>query len=111
MAADFETSLRQAAETIARYIDDAATLNVETRYVVLGDQDTIDFEQAKPIARTVIKLDGDSTLIAPMRKREDGTLELDADLLRLHQRNVETAIDYRERILSALLEMMQSFEW
>ncbi len=111
MAADLETSLRQAAETIARYVEDAATLTVETQYVIVDDQGDIDFAQAKPAARTIIKLDGDSSLIAPMRQREDGRLELDADLLRLHQSNVDTAIDYRDRILATLVNVLQSFEW
>ncbi|NPA76356.1 MAG: hypothetical protein GXN93_01200 [Candidatus Diapherotrites archaeon] len=109
MAVDFETSLREAAETIAHYVKDAATLTVETRYVIVDDDGDIDFSQAKPLAQTVIKLDGDSSLVAPMRLR-DGRLELDADLLRLHNANVQTAIDYRARILSSLLEMMQSIE-
>ena len=45
-----------------------------------------------------------------MRLR-DGRLELDADLMRLHESNVQTAIDYRARMLSSLLEMMQSIEF
>ncbi len=110
MAADFETSLRQAAETIARYVEDAATLTVETQYVLVEENGDINFDQAKPMAKTVIKLDGDSSLIAPMRLR-DGRLELDADLMRLHESNVQTAIDYRARMLSSLLEMMQSIEF
>ena len=110
MAVEYEASLRQVVETIARYVEDAATLTVETQYVIVDDQGDIDFSQAKPAARTVIKLDGDSALVAPMRLR-DGRLELDADLLRLHESNVQTAIDYRARMLSALLEMMQSIEF
>lgn len=68
----------------------------------------MDFDQAKPIAQTVISLDGDSAAIVPMLEVEAGRLEMDADLLDLHQRSVTTTIEYRARILSALLGVLQS---
>ena len=63
---------------------------------------------AKPVARTVIKLDGDCDVILPMRQTQNGGFEVDAALLELHQRNVPTAMEYREHILHALLSALQA---
>jgi hypothetical protein len=109
MATDLETSIRAAAEKAAAYVDNIATMTVETRYVKIGADGDADFTQAKPLARTVVKLDGDSEAILPMRASETGALAVDADLLDLHQRNVSTAIEYRARLLDALTGMLKSF--
>ncbi len=109
MATDLETSIRSAAEKAAAYVDNIATMSVETSYVKIGADGDVDFAQAKPLARTVVKLDGDSQAILPVRVSETGALAVDTDLLELHQRNVSTAIEYRARILDALTGMLKSF--
>lgn len=103
MATESQFSLRQLVDRVARYVDDAATMTVETRYVQVAATGDADFATAKPVARTTVRLDGDSDAVVPVRAGEGGGLELDAALLELHQRNVETAIEYRARILNALL--------
>ena len=108
MANDLENSIRRATERIAKYVEDVATLTVETGYVQLGANADVDFAQAKPAARTTIRLDGDCQLIVPMQTGESGQLEIDASLFTLHERNVNTAIEYRARILDALLSALQS---
>ncbi len=50
MPNEMETSLRNAAETISKYIADVATLTVETRYVEVGNSGTVNFDQALPAA-------------------------------------------------------------
>jgi hypothetical protein len=106
MANELSTAVKSAAANIARYIADAATLTVETRFVEAGAQGFGDFDKALPAARTVIRLDGDSETIAPVRKTNAGVYEVDEALFELHQVNVETAIEYRARILSSLLEAL-----
>ena len=59
------------------------------------------------MARTIIKLDGDCEAILPMRQTENGGFEVDAGLFDLHERHVTTAIEYRARILNALLAVLQ----
>ncbi len=108
MASDLENSIRTAAEKIAKYVSDVATMSVETKYVEIGDGATADFSQARPVARTVIRLDGDSDGVVPMEQAESGRLEVNADLMDLHHRNVATAIEYRARLLDALLSVLRS---
>jgi hypothetical protein len=103
MANEFENALRSAATSVASYVKDASTMQVETQYVEIGDNGAANFDQARPVARTLIKLDGDSAVIVPVRKNEAGLMEVDAGLFDLHQQNVATAIEYRARILNSLL--------
>jgi len=103
MANEFDTALKNIATSVAQYVKDASMMQVETRYVEIGEKGSADFEAARPVARTIIKLDGDSETILPLRKNEAGGTVVDSDLFDLHKQNVSTAIDYRARILNALL--------
>lgn len=108
MPNEYEIALRNAASSVAKYVQDAASMLVETKYVEVGDTGDVDFDSAKPVARTDIKLDGDSEAVLPMRRSDAGALEVDITLFELHQQNVATAIDYRARILNALLGTLVS---
>jgi hypothetical protein len=108
MPNDFTTSLRNAAASVAKYVEDAAEMEVVTKYVEIGSDSDSDFESAKPVARTIIKLDSDSEVVFPMRAGQGGALEVDLTLFELHQQNVSTAIDYRARILDALLSTVMN---
>lgn len=55
------------------------------------------------MARTIVKLDSGSETIFPMRKNKEGVLEVDLGLFEIHQQHVATAIDYRARLLNALV--------
>src|SRR5919109_986296 len=103
MANELETAVKSAAAQIARYVEDAATMMVGTRFVDIGAGGATDFSQARPVARTIIRLDGDSETIIPMRQTEAGGLDVDTGPVETHQRNVATAIEYRARMLDALL--------
>jgi hypothetical protein len=111
MANELETAIKTAAVKIAKYVDDAATLTVETRYVEIGGNEpgarAPDFASARPVARTIIKLDGENQTVVPMRPTAAGSLEVDNALFDAHQRNVATAIDYRARLLDALLQTLK----
>jgi hypothetical protein len=108
MANELDTALKNIATTLAQYVKDASTMQVETRYVEIGENSAVEFDKARPVARTVIKLDGDSETVLPMRKNEAGATVVDSELFDLHQQNVTTAIEYRARILNALLSSLSS---
>lgn len=114
MASDLENAIKDAAMTVTKYIGDIATLTVQTRYVTIpaaGEEGAagidVDFDKAKPIARTVIKLDGDCDIVVPLRQAPGGP-EVDTALFDLHQSNVKTAIDYRAQMVSALWGALQA---
>jgi hypothetical protein len=107
MATDLENSLRSAAEQVAKYIADVSTMTVETKYVRVAADGDVQFTDAKPAARTVVRLDGDSESIIPLRLGADGQLQIDASLLDLHRASVAAAIDYRARMLEVLVGILQ----
>jgi hypothetical protein len=107
MPSELENAMKSAAASAAKYVQDASELLVETRYVEISAAAAIDFAQAKPVARTIVRLDGDSETILPARKNEAGAMEVDVTLFELHQQNVNTAIEYRAKILNALLGALQ----
>jgi len=57
----------------------------------------------------VIRLDGDCETILPVQTGQSGQLEVNADMFEIHQQNVETAIEYRARMMSALLDVLKSY--
>lgn len=107
MANELDTAIRNAAEKVAQYIADAAVMTVETSYVQIGASGGADLSQPRLAARTVIKLDGDSSAVVPMRTGPNGGLEVDTVLMAIHQRTVATTTEYRSKILQALLGLLQ----
>jgi hypothetical protein len=100
---ELKEALKNVADKIAQYVNDAATMTVETRYVEMGGKP----EDAKMAARTIVKLDGDSESILPMKKGPDGTLVVDTVVNEMHQQNVQAAIDYRAEMLERLLDVLR----
>jgi hypothetical protein len=103
MPNELTNSLKLVAEKVAGYVGQVAELSVETKYVEIG-ANAVNFADALPIASTIIKLDGDCKSVIPVRRAETGALEVDSALFELHQRNVATAIEYRTRMMGALLQ-------
>jgi hypothetical protein len=99
---ELKEALKSAADKIAKYIDDAASMTVETKYVEIGGSS----DTPKLLARTIVKLDGDSETILPMKPGPDGSLVVDTVVNEMHQENVQTAIDYRTEILERLLGLL-----
>ena len=104
MASEIENALKEVANKVAQYVKDAAEMSVETKSVEIGGN--ADFSQAKPVARTVIKLDGDCEAVVPLTAGVAG-MTVDTALFDVHQRNVTVAIEYRARLLNALLGALQ----
>jgi arginine decarboxylase-like protein len=107
MANELENAIKKAAVKIAQYVEDVAKLTVETRYVEVGSGQATDYDQARPLASTLITLDGDNHSVVPMQRTKEGALELDSTLYEIHQDNVATAIAYRTEMMQALLGMLQ----
>ena len=105
MASELENALKNVAAQIGTYVKDVATLTVETKYAMVGAGGA---NEAHSIAKTVIKLDGDSETTVPMRPGGAGQLEVDTALFDVHQRNVDTAIEYRARIIASLLDGLRA---
>ncbi|HEX8502231.1 MAG TPA: hypothetical protein VF659_16730 [Pyrinomonadaceae bacterium] len=108
MANDTDSLVKNTLKKVADYIADAATMTVQTEYTRVGGAEAASFDQAKPAALTVIRLDGDCRAVIPMREVAAGQLEIDAELLAAHRQNVATAIEYRARIMDSLLGAFQS---
>jgi|GEM_PF-449009 len=104
MASELKEAIKNAANQIAKYVEDAATMTVDTKYVEMG---AAGFDEAKLAARTIVKLDGDSETVLPMKKTDSGALEVDTVIFELHQQNVQTAIDYRAKILNSLINLLR----
>jgi hypothetical protein len=101
---ELKDALKAAAEKVAQYVEDAAEMSVETRYVEMG---AASFDNAKIAALTVVKLDGDSHTVLPMRLGEAGALVVDSAVFELHQQNVQAAIDYRAKMMNSLLGLLR----
>ena len=105
MASELENALKSVAAQVSAYVKDVATLTVETKYAVVGAGGA---DEVHAIAKSVIKLDGDSETMVPMRPGGAGQLEVDTALFDVHQRNVNTAIEYRARIIASLLDGLRA---
>jgi hypothetical protein len=101
---DLIAALRKAGEELARQISDASELQVETNWVIADDNGAVDWSTARPVARTILKLDGDSELIIPMQKERDA-LVIRHDLLAFHEANVASARAYREKLYDMILSV------
>jgi hypothetical protein len=104
MPGELENALRNVAEQVAGYVQNAAEMKVITRFERTTATPGQPEEQPPVIVSTVIKLDGDSESVVPVRATKDGLLEIETALLELHRTNVNVAIEYRARILDALLK-------
>lgn len=107
MPSELETSVRTAAQNLANALEEASELVVETQWVEVGDNGAVSWNDARPVSKTVMSLGGDTILTIPMSRSEGGALQRDADLLELHMRNVQAAIDYRASLLNALLTIIR----
>lgn len=101
---DLTTALKNAGQELAKQISDASELKVETKWVMASESGDVDWNTARPVARTIVQLDGDSELIIPMTKEGDA-LVIRRDLLLLHEGNVANARAYREKLYDIILSV------
>lgn len=86
----------ELAESFARQLSDQT---IEMRGLRVGGAPD---EAPVLMARTEIKLDGDSQNILPMQQSEGGVI-VDQQLMEVHQRNIRQVIDYKTRIMQVFL--------
>jgi hypothetical protein len=114
MPTQLETDVRRAAEKLAKMLADASDVTIQTNYIEIDANATVDMtdeatiKQSKPAAFTQIMLDGDNLTIIPMRRTTEGGLVIDETLLDLHTQNVDAAIEYRARAIEALAGAVKS---
>ena len=106
MANEVNNALRSAAESVARYVDTVATLSVTTRVMDVKSVDGME-EKIKTAAHTVITLGGDSCVDLPTKLDDEGNPVIDQALFEIHERNVSTAIEYRAKMMQALLDTLK----
>ncbi|MEM9455024.1 MAG: hypothetical protein AAGF11_12660 [Myxococcota bacterium] len=99
---EIKEALRNAANTVTKYLRNAAVLEVETKLKEVGA--TGDPTLA---ASTAISLDGDNTSVIPGVKNEAGKWEIDTTLYDLHVQNVKSAIEYRRQMMDAMLGLFR----
>ena len=117
MANEIQDTLKEVANRISQFVDNAATMSVETWYVEVGgegikvdEKGVADFKAgASPAAQTHVKFDGDSIGVIPMRRGANNELEVHQELLTLHVQNVRTATEYRASILSSLVGILKEY--
>lgn len=117
MAEEIQEILQGVAKRIGEFVDNAATMSVETWYVEVGgsgievdETGAAQFQtKASPAAQTVVRFDGDSVGVIPMRKTETGDLVVHKELLSLHVQNVRTATEYRASILNSLVGILREY--
>ena len=102
--ASFKETLKNAADKVARYVENMSEMKVETLYVEMGADS---FDDAKLAARSIVRLDGDSQSVLPMKRDEAGNLVVDVVVYDLHQQNVQDAIDYRAEMMERLLTVLR----
>jgi hypothetical protein len=107
MASNLDDTIREAAAKVLKYIEDAATMQVRTFYVLTSTEPLSAIDSERPGAFTEVKLDGDTKVVVPMRKGRDDTLELDEALFNIHERNVAAATNYRASVLGAMIGLLQ----
>jgi hypothetical protein len=104
-----EESVKAAVSRISHYVDDVSTLQVETRYLIIGPEvelRTQDVASAFAAAKSEIRIDGDSFTVVPVRMSANGEYVFQEALSQVHDRNVAAAIQYRAEIMMALKDVL-----
>lgn len=110
-----EIALDNVVEKVGAVVADAAELKVQTWFLVVDEGKDApsgagakqDFETKKrPLARTIVKIDGDSESIVPMRWTEEGGVQVDEELSKMHNENVEIARKYRADVINMFLGLV-----
>jgi hypothetical protein len=102
-SSEIKEALKLAAEQVTSYIKDASEMKVETRFLELGENE----EKVKPAASSLVKFDGDSICTVPMKRDANNNLVPDTALYELHERNVQTTIEYRVRMMEQFLALLR----
>lgn len=108
---NLQNVIKNAAHRLARALEDAQEIKIETRYVLTDAPPEESGEESGNdngmlVGRTIMQLDGDAELIVPMQRDDAGRLTADRELFSLHMTNVKSALEYRSELLSSLMRML-----
>jgi len=102
---DLRAALESAGRKLAAALNDLQALEVQTRWVEVK-AGVNDEKNAQLVASTRIELDGDTSVIVPM-KDENGAIVPDQALLALHKESVENAIQYRSQLIQMVVDFVR----
>jgi hypothetical protein len=104
-----EQQIREALQTIAKALQDAATLTVTTNVKVMNP-DNPALTAAAPeteVVKTVMKIEGDRMMVLPViAGAADFTIP--KEIIEYHQRNLDEAIAYRKEVVGMLVEFVKT---
>jgi hypothetical protein len=103
MATELREAIKASAERIVKYVEDVSSMKVETQYVDLGSATP---NAAKLAASSLVSLDGDSQTVVPVQQGAT-QLEVNMSIFEVHQQNVQAAIEYRTKMMNALLTILR----
>ncbi len=104
-----EQQIREALQSIARALQDAAELTVTTSVKII-DPDNPAATANNPVvqvAKTVMKIEGDRTLEIPVLGG-GADFTLPKEITDYHQRNLEEAIAYRKEVVAMLVDFVKT---
>lgn len=106
MANELQTLVQNTLQRMAKALEDAIELRVETRCMVVDgrDEGSPAEDRGQLLARTVLGLDGDMDVLVPVTRDSAGKVTQNEEMFSLHQRNVQQALDYRAELLKMLLD-------
>ena len=103
---DLRSALENAARKLAEALRNVQELKVETRWVEVKAK-AFDEKDSNLVAMTKIQLDGDTTVIIPLRD-ENGALVPDQVLLDMHKEAVDSAMEYRSMLVNMIVDFVQN---
>jgi hypothetical protein len=104
-----EQQIREALQTIAKALQDAATLTVTTSVKVMNPDNPAVTAQnpVTEVAKTVMKIEGDRMTTLPViAGAADFTVP--KEVIEFHQRNLEEAITYRKEAVAMLVDFVKT---
>lgn len=102
-ANEIKEALKQAAEQVTDYVKNASEMKVETRYVEIGGNG----QEEKLAARSLVQVDGDSYCVIPVRRDANNNLVPDTAMYEIHEKIVQSTIEYRVRMMEQLLGLLR----
>jgi hypothetical protein len=104
-----EQQIREALQSIAKALQDAATLTVTTSVKVMNPDNPAATAAAPEteIAKTVMKIEGDRAITLPVvAGAADFTVP--KEIIEYHQKNLDEAIAYRKELVGMLVEFVKT---
>ena len=102
---DLRTALENASKKLAAALDNLQSLEVETRWIQVANN-ALNESDSRLVAKTRIALDGDTTVIIPVQD-ENGALAPDQALLDMHHQAVDTAMEYRAKLIAMITDFVR----